>query len=332
MAKSFVPYMIETMKFPSAQKYITPDDRWDVINEIKSHHEFIETMVPLIRLNEKAPQDVKDIFEEVNYLHVFGYYKFQFFDVAYQRALNAMELAFKLKYEEIAGQLRGKKSLHELIEFLASNNLFDTHVTQIHKIRKLRNYQTHQERYGYSGNTFVMRIHHVTQVINELYEDINLRLQRKALTDQFFSFNGGQEYFEGVELIRNTKVSLLYHLQILMIDNKEPLPVYHLMAIPVFRFSVYTKDGNGGPAPRMFRLALVNVSVNNNEIYGFEVLSKSPTIIRKISTQQRIGKYNTWKMEFDIFNKYKMLDLSWQHNAGMLYFDTLQYVTNKTVR
>jgi hypothetical protein len=330
MAKSIESLYIEHLKFPDAGKYLIPDGRWEAWHGIKNHKEFIENCVPKLHLKETAPEHVKDAFEIVNYIHAFAYYKYEFFDIAYGKALQIMEMAFKLKYREITGKQWDikEKKLKKLIEFLYGANLFDTHILQINALRESRNRELHPEFNSFSGNTFSRRIHHVLQVVNELYEDIPLRLERKRLLvelEKFIKENSDH----GIEICKNSKNHSLHHLIIQIIDNKIPEPIYHLVAVPLFSLTRYQNKNFNGTVPRIIPLSLIGVKMEAGALSGFDLVSQTEVSFRKIQNHNSYIKHREWKSDFNKIQGNQIIDNSWLFNVGVLYFEKMYSFTNR---
>ena len=75
------------MDFRSAKKYLKPDGIWEAWH-INSHKDFIMRMVPEITFKTQAHEDIIKEFEIIKSLMVQAYYKYQFFDVAFNKSLQ----------------------------------------------------------------------------------------------------------------------------------------------------------------------------------------------------------------------------------------------------
>ncbi|HTB06723.1 MAG TPA: hypothetical protein VK806_07180 [Bacteroidia bacterium] len=314
-------YLIEYLKFPGADKYLIPDGRWESWRGIMNHRAFVENCVPKLQIKKNAPDHVKEAFEIVNYLHVFAYYKYEFFDVAYGKALQIMEMAFKLKYQEITGKIWDikEKPLKQLINFLYSHKVFDSHILQIYALKDSRNRELHPVFNSFSGNTFYRRIHHVLQVINELYEDMPLRLQRLKLMEEFEEFM--KDAKDGIELVKNGKRHSLYHLYVQVIDNKGVEPIYHVVAVPPFSLARYLKKDLNGRIPRIIAFSLLKVELKNGIFSGFDLLTQTQIIFQKIENDLEIIKFREWKTTLENIQFRSFIDHGWAGIAGSLHFE-----------
>jgi len=320
---------LKTMDSVKGVKYLEPDDRWAAYG-VKSHQDFIAKYVPDIWLNPKVNTDVIEAFETVNYLMVYGYYRYQFFDMAYNRTLQILEMASKLRYHELTGTLwPRKKSLKDLLDTLSGMNMFDSHIDAIQSIRNSRNWEVHPERHSFSGNVFVNRIHHVVQIINEMYEDVGLRIQRKALSEDLGRFVA--EHLTGnVEIIRGTKHTTMHSLLYGLIDNKGSEIIYHLYAVPMFSLTPYKlANGGGVPVAKLFLLELTGVTFSAGRIKGFERRSRTELTIQKVLDATRLKKCEDWNRDYKPLDIRYLIEHGWQRHVGMLHFELLQDFTKR---
>jgi hypothetical protein len=182
--------------------------------------EFIE-LLPPIRFYDDVNQNVKEAFQVVHKLMIHSYYEYLFFDVAVTKALHIFEMALKLRYRELNNdEWKKNDSLKNLIEWFRKRNFFEREDEKFFDhVRNTRNYLSHPEKHHFKGMTSSHWIRTAVDLINDLYEDIELRKQRRILTDQarheidLFLKNGGKLILKGVP-------ELVYACGHILINNK----------------------------------------------------------------------------------------------------------------
>ena len=97
-------------------------------------------------------------------------------------------MALKLRYSELNDGLKPKPTLKlpHLLEWFRSRNYFEIDYQPFFdQVRKVRNHLTHPERNNLFGTVGLPWLNTVVDLINDLYEDINLRDDRKAKESEF---------------------------------------------------------------------------------------------------------------------------------------------------
>jgi hypothetical protein len=302
------------------KKYLKPDSTWSAW-KINNHTQFIQDMVPELALREEVHEDIIKEFEIIKYLLIYSYYKYQFFDVALNKAVQIMEMAFKIRYKEMVGKEWPKnKNLETLIKELDALSLFESHITHISRMRSLRNDLLHPDRHSFAGSVYSGHISSVAQIINELYDDVALRQKRKALVNDlqnFITINLSDE----IEIVQNNKRRNIHKLQILLIDNKNGDLIYYIVVVPAFSLDQYRESVSTSKlVPQVLLLELTNILFDNGVIVGYDMNSKTETVIKKIEDADEIVKYKEWKTEQESLNKIHRIDHSWSFNVGTAYF------------
>lgn len=165
---------------------------------------------------ESADKDVHGIFRLVNRLVSLGYFEYELWDLASMKALLAFELALKKRYSQLYsdGVPKGM-SLKSLIEWFRKNNYFETDSEHyLDNIRIIRNHFAHPEYHSFGGPIISWHISAAAGLINDLYEDRGLRVERK----------------EEVIQLNEKLTPLLQNGLILTIEGEEPIFVYRFMA------------------------------------------------------------------------------------------------------
>jgi len=163
------------------------DPRWNVYkDQTTSIEEFEKNILPIFYLNKKAPDDVKKSLRVLYKLLVLSYYEYEFVDIAAGKTMHIFEMALKLRYKELNDQpWNSKKPLKSLIDWFQAENYFEiSHSGYFDHIRNVRNYFSHPERHTLGGISIFHLIRDPIDLINDLYEDRELRQKRHELMNK----------------------------------------------------------------------------------------------------------------------------------------------------
>lgn len=95
-------------------------------------------------------------------------------------------MALKLRFRELNNSEWNKKwSLEQLIEWFRKRDYFETEDKRFFDhVRNTRNYLSHPERHSFAGMASFHWISTAVDLINDLYEDVEMRKQRRLLVRQ----------------------------------------------------------------------------------------------------------------------------------------------------
>lgn len=283
-------------------KYFQPDSRWPAFG-YDNLSDFLERLAPGFLFKEQVAEDVIKEWETIQYLIAHAYYKYQFIDVALDKAILSMEMAFKIRYREITGtDWPSKKPLAQLILDLHERNLFDTSLEQLERFRWFRNHRAHLDRHSFMGSMGINMIERVANTINEIYDDVDLRLLRRKLESAYSSY-----MYEKKGVIRicfDKALVLLHELTCFLIDNKQSRPVYHFIFTPVYDLQPYQIESeNGYDVPESHFLAVTGLQLEDNVMIGSEIGSNTVVEFHFISDQQILTRHEAWVDELNQLQK-----------------------------
>jgi hypothetical protein len=211
---------------------------WTALYNDISLQDFTERVVPKIQFKAEVHQDVKKAFAIVQNLLVQSYYEYQFLDVAYAKALHILEMALKFRARDVDTTLDKNKSdertLSPLVQWFASRNYFEVqNPAFIKRISQARNHFSHPKQYGFAGTAGLHWIDTVIDLINDVYENVDLRLKRLEIQKRLQK--------EISQVIKPTAsftmpgfTELIYLAQVFFVDNKTTPNLVYVAFYPVF--------------------------------------------------------------------------------------------------
>ncbi|PBQ34571.1 hypothetical protein CNR22_23260 [Sphingobacteriaceae bacterium] len=248
--------------------------------------------IPKFYFRKGVPEDVIKNFEVIEKLMIFGYYEYRFVDEAYAKALLTFEMAMSIRYKDF---FPGSKDLtfNNLIGELSALNLFDLNLEGLKHLKWTRNYFAHPKHYSFAGIVFWHRVEFVSRTINEMYEDVSLRLQRNALEHTFTKNQNESNLCESLILTLDKKENILFRFKLLFINNKHSSPVYIFLCVPLFPIS---QKENEAAVPQIFTLQIIDPVIENNVLTAKQ---HKTNLEVKISSAFNLYEFETWKEEYN---------------------------------
>lgn len=192
------------------------DPRWQIFYGDISLEDFMAKLP--IDFYDDVAQDVKDAFGVIHKLMVYSYYEYLFIDVAVTKALQTFEMALKLRYKQL-NDSEWTKNLAQLIEHFRKSSYFELDTRELlDHVRKMRNHLSHPRRHNVGGTVRFHWINTTVDLINDIYEDVATRKQRKGLrnkiTKRLRAF-----IQEGGKIISKDHEILIYDIGHVLVNN-----------------------------------------------------------------------------------------------------------------
>lgn len=152
---------------------------WDSVVGAETFEDFKRNVVPAFNFKPEVSEEVIESFRIVEKLLIHSYFEYDFLDPAMAKALGALEMAFKIRHRELTGK-QGKVYLSKLNDYLHKNGYFEgDRKGLLDALRNQRNSFAHPEK-SFGGGLGLMKIFsHCVNLVNDIYEDRELRLNRK---------------------------------------------------------------------------------------------------------------------------------------------------------
>lgn len=191
-------------------KWYEPENLWDIYG-ITNRAEFVEEFVVVGKFHKNVPEDIINSFETVSYLLAHSYYHWPMFDEAFSKALLIMEMAVKLKAQELGIDLelppnkKGviyDKKLSKLINEISTYSELSFLKSEFYRAKKLRNTKVHPKSHTFMGALGFPQSNAqlFVNVINMLFmtkeQLINMHEKTAVLRNQLEYFSHGLHILE----------------------------------------------------------------------------------------------------------------------------------------
>lgn len=107
------------------------------------------------------------------------YFEYDFIDVALIQSIFTLEKALKMRYVELGNRLKRSNTLEYLINWFDKGYFETGSVSEIHSLRDIRNKKVHEIERHDKGLLYIKAVYSIFDLVNDLYEDRELREVRK---------------------------------------------------------------------------------------------------------------------------------------------------------
>lgn len=220
------------MKFDMLKR----DRRWETFYGDISIEDFKDKKLPKFYFKKEVNQEIKESFEIVSKLLTYAYFEYTFLDVAVTKALHMLEMALKIRYRELneGKDWNEKKPLKALMDWFQEHHYFESNNPSfLNHVREIRNHLSHPIRNNLAGTVGLPWITTVMDLINDLYDNIDLRVERWESTKEFKS-NFDSFLKNGAKLTLMEKIFYIYGCGPVAVDNRQEPALCYFTLLPLF--------------------------------------------------------------------------------------------------
>jgi hypothetical protein len=256
----------------------------------------LKNIAKKISFSPSLSNNVVKRFEVIKKLIIYSCYEYEFLDVAFERALSTFELALRERYYEIKKIDSKKITLCKLIDWGDSKWLFEESKDRIHSLRELRNSLVgHVTGYSLFGTMSLRPIISIVDIINGLYEDIDLRKLRKQKIQKMNTQL--ENILENGSILQSENIKIIiFKGELIFFNNKNNSYKYYFAFYPIFD-PIETNKGMDIPNP-------IIISANSydfkNDILTINDFNGEEVKITRIVKKENQVKYDKWSKDFKL--------------------------------
>ncbi len=273
-----------------SEKKLVKNSAWDI-----SLDEFNDRILKDIYINPKIAEDIRGEIETVNDLLLHSYYKSNFIDEAYTKAIFTLEKILRIRSKELKNGLKKKDSLEVLFNWFFENSYFETtEITELHQLRRIRNKKVHDPKIFKGSLSFLINIYSIFDLMNDVYEDVSLRLERRLCTKSINS-ELNKLIQKGFILEINERPYLGHFASVLFYNNKMNPKVLHIRIARCILSEVMQ----------------MGVDRDNFEIAEFQFINDQfigkqrngePIVIKPLKELKHIEQFEKWKTDYPLWS------------------------------
>lgn len=278
---------VSSMSVDYKTKYLEPHGLF----EDQTFEEFCDKL-PVFWFRKEIPDDVIKNFEVVEKLLAHSYFEYKFIDEAFTKAIHTFEMAMRIRYKDFH-QSKQSLSFNSLIIKLSELNLFDTSLETLKHLKSMRNNFAHPDRHSFAGTIYWNSIEKIPRLINEMYEDVNLRAERVSKAQEFVKELRERNLESGIVLQTSSENVILFRLQLLMINNKHAPMTYLLACTPIFDLAPIGETG--GNVPQLLGLKVINPVFDGSTLVAENFFDAEVITFRRIEDcKEVLNEYESW--------------------------------------
>lgn len=208
-----------------------PDPRAEVACGTTDYITYLER-IPELFLKPEVPDIVKEHIRITQRVLQHSYFVYEFIDVAFMQVIIGLEKALRIKYKDTTNLREEKKNFNDLLKWAYNQNFFElTDIKILDVYREVRNGKVHHPENTLGGMLYLQRILQPIGFINDLYEDVQLRIARKQVwsnlvKDMIEVFKEGATLtFDGNALFFIRKINIVF------VNNKHSSAKYYFTIV-----------------------------------------------------------------------------------------------------
>lgn len=177
-------------------KWYESDQTWDAIG-VKGREDYVKHYVVEGRFHANVHEDVVKAYETAEHLMALAWYHYPMYDEALKKLLGILEMAVKLRCQELAIPLvgvnkKGKKVTYRLVDLIEEICLLDSDRNfkyQLNKARNLRNHYAHPNAHSFAGGIVKQAVVPLINVLNRLFLNPQIISTANDILDQLKPHN-----------------------------------------------------------------------------------------------------------------------------------------------
>ncbi|HMJ46308.1 MAG TPA: hypothetical protein VK498_03220 [Ferruginibacter sp.] len=288
------------------------DSFWDCVIGAETLESFKKNFVPLFKFKNEVKEEVLKSFGIVKKLLVHSYYEYDLLDPAMTKALSSFEMALKYRYTEITGK-KWKKNLQHLLYYFNDGGYFEFFRKELmDALRNMRNEQSHPKKYFGGGFGLMVIFAHCVDLINDTYEDIELRKLRIAEKEMInislkeFLENGGM-------IEKDNNFFIIYDARIYFINNVLSIKKYYGYYKMIFRLKK-EQDEINKPTGSLFFFEASDYEIDKlTNAFKFQCQENNSIEIVPILKLENKERFNEWNNLYRISDEDIMFNVLLNH-------------------
>jgi hypothetical protein len=284
---------------------LSKDPIWEVFTGAETFESFQKNILEPVYLKEQVPQDIKKEVALAEKLLLHSYFEYHFIDQALSLAVFTFEKSLRIRYREINNKASDKIPLVKLIDWFFDNSFFETSNKDIlNQLRYIRNGKVHGEQNSLGGIVFLRKVYSVFYLINDLYEDIDLRKIRKEAVSTWQPICNDFLKAGGI-ITLNGKRIIIFKADIVFLNNKPSPSILTIVIWPIFELTPYQQNKN--IKPYSFEIEITDWEIIDGVFTAYSTLERKQVSISQISDQTNIDKFTKWQTDFYALKNFQLV-------------------------
>jgi len=255
---------------------------------------FSKNFIPNMNLRNEVSEDISKAYHVIRQLLIHSYFEYEFVDVAVTKLLQTFEMALKIRYEEINVKSWGKGPLEQLIEWFRKGYYFENVDKNFLKhVRNVRNDLSHPQKHSFGGIGLFHWFDTITDLINDLYGDLDLRKQRISELELINKhLKKGVKNGAILDLVKDRYI--IYDAGALFIDNTSETKKLYGYYKTIFKLKNELKENE----QRIMSAVVFELENYDYRTESSVLLESGPLRITQIEKTENRDRFDSWIESF----------------------------------
>lgn len=295
---------------------------WDFFPTAISFDSFQSNLLKPIFFKPNVSEDIKLQVSVIEKLLIHSYYEYDFIDLALNQSIIILEKAMRIRYREINNKSSKKLTLAKLIDWFFDNNYFEIkNIEVLNQLRSIRNNKVHNEERSSGGIMFLKKVYNTLDLINDIYEDRDLRILRNKETDDLQQ-KIDEIFKEGVIIKLGVNKIISFRAIIIFFNNKLIPQKACIFFWPIFAATDYPKYE--AKRLKVFKLEFSNWNITSDGLFATDSNSGENVEIVKIDNEINKAKFQQWKTDISKINDIELILMPDIIQMNKYFFQCLQ--------
>jgi hypothetical protein len=271
---------------------INPAKIWSIFIGADSFENFTKNILQPFFIKDEIIDEIKEDLIIVEKLLQHSYFEYEFIDIAVTQVIFILEKVLRIRYKELTGKSSKRLSFQNLQQWFFENNYFESSTDfGQEQLRFIRNTKVHDEKKILGGQLLIKKFYQAIDCINEVYEDVSLREDRKIAT---LDYNTQLQLVikDGGILTQDEVRLLIFGASINFVHNNQPSSTIHLCAWKIFEPQLYSKSYS--PQIPYVEFTLSNWKFTNMKLIGKDLVSNKSVTIEAVDVKNE-ATITSWK-------------------------------------
>jgi len=300
------------------------DEKWELLFQLNSYAAFAN-IVPNIFIKSTVHVDIQSHVRIIQNLMYAAYYEYEFVDVAYTQALLTVEMALRIRFKDITGEAWGRRSLQKLIAWFLERHYFEIEHPELYEhLRWSRNFKMHPEMHSFGGPTYFHPIVSFIDLINDLYEDVELRQERHREIKRIIEFIAPFNERGAIVKTKDGREVVIYWIIVDFLNNKVHPPRISLTYRTTFVIPADYQPGHCVLNQPAYSLDCNKLTYSNGLLSGLSGHDEPLFTISEIPEGSQRDKFGDWRQQYDQYSAATMYHISIAHDYANRFLPLLR--------
>lgn len=243
-------------------EYHEPDARWSIFGA-NTFEDYLKRYVITGKFHSEVANDVIEGYKTAEYIMAYAYYHYPMYDEAFSKVLKLVEMAIKLKCNQLNITYTKQHKLNTLINKVSPHLPIIKISERLHAAREIRNHSMHPTQNSFTGGMLRGSIIALVNLLNEIFLPasffIDSKRELERIKQLFIPFEKGTFVLE-----YNQNRFLIYKVKCFEVINSYNKWAYFVVCYPVI--NDVKSEIEDHKISGVLELSLLDVQIKDNTL------------------------------------------------------------------